>query len=94
MGGDPILLGVPAIRLAQRDPVEADRAAHKDAVPDVPGVLALEGKEPRTPWPEEVGGLALVEHVLLKLLPVVVPAGQDLGHELIEVVPFPLRADA
>src|SRR4029450_4730713 len=81
---DPFLLGSPPLVFAKRDPLDLDGASDEDAGADEPGVLAVEAEQMDAPGPQEVGGLALVENVLLQLSPVVVAPADHLGHEAVE----------
>ena len=65
-----------AVRLADGDAVELDRAADEEAVADEPGVLAALAPERRVERAAQLDLLALVEDVLLQLLPVVVAASR------------------
>src|SRR5262249_13885807 len=68
-----------------RHAVELHRAADEEAVADVPRVLAplAEDRQPR--GAAELEALALVEDVLLQLLPVFVAVRENLTHEPVEV---------
>ena len=78
-------LELPAVRLADLDAVELQRAAHEEAVADVPGVFAALTPDRHTARPAQVNLFALVEDVLLQLLPVVVAMNEHVAHERVEV---------
>src|SRR5262249_17298989 len=58
------------IRLAHGRAVEGERAAHEETVADVPGVLALLAPHGLAARAAQIDLLALLEDVLLQLLPV------------------------
>ena len=74
-----------ALRLGDRHAIHLHRTAYEEAVPDVPRVLAALTPEVGPIRPADVDALALVEHVLLQLLPVLVALRQHLAHEGIEI---------
>src|SRR5207244_11937461 len=79
-------LVLSAIRFANRHAVEFERAADEIAVANEPAVLALLAPDHSLAGPAQVYLLVLFEDVLLKLLPVVVAAGEHPLHEGVEVV--------
>src|SRR5262249_30604521 len=83
---EKFVLVFPAVRVADRDAVELDGAAHEVAVANVPGVVVALAPQRRAGRPADVDRLPLVEDVLLQLLPVVVATLEDLPHEGVEVV--------
>ena len=79
-------LVLSAIRFANRHAVELERAADEIAVANEPTVLALLAPDRLMAGSTQVYLLLLFEDVLLKLLPVVVAAGEHPLHEGVEVV--------
>jgi hypothetical protein len=65
--------------------VDLERAADEEPVADVPGVVAPLAPDREARGAAQLELLALVEDVLLQLFPVVVPAGDHLVHERVEV---------
>src|SRR4029077_15892489 len=74
-----------AVTIANLDAVELQWAPDEEAVADEPGVFAALAPDLRAAGAAHVEGLALVEDVLLQLLPVLVALRADLLHERVEV---------
>src|SRR5262245_16868051 len=78
-----------AVRVADLDAVEPERAPDVHPVPHVPGVVAPGAIERRPAGAEDFEGFGLVQDVLVERLAVDLPAGQDLLHEDVQLVPGP-----
>src|SRR6185436_13515983 len=74
-----------AVAFADGRAVGLHRALDEEPVADEPGVVALFAPEAQAGGPVEDDLFALVEDVLLELLPVVVAPGDDVFHEGVEV---------
>src|SRR5207248_11182265 len=72
---------LPAVRLTDLDAIDLHRAADEEAVPDVPIVLPPLAPDRHLVRAVQLELLALVQDVLLQLLPVVVALREHVAHE-------------
>ena len=85
LASQPVGLGLAALGLAQRDPVYPQRTPDEHALAQEPRVVVPEAVEPGAARTGQVERFALVEDVLLELLPVLVATRQYPFHQAVEV---------
>src|SRR5690606_10308175 len=81
----PVGLGLSPIGFRNLHAVGPHRTSHEDPVAHEPRMLAAESVEALAARAVQVERLALLEHLLLQLPPVLVPLLERLCHELVEV---------
>src|SRR5262249_17188656 len=82
---NPLLLGLASIGFGNGDAIGFERALDEHSVARKPGVLALRSPDRPCTGSGDLDRLALFEHVLLQLFPVVIASFQDARHERIEI---------
>src|SRR6185436_9292503 len=79
-----VLLLAPLV-LGGGDAIRSNGTADEETLADEPRVLAVEAVDRHAVRRGHLKALALLEHILFELLPVVVAAGEDLRHQFVEV---------
>jgi hypothetical protein len=82
---DPERFSLAPVLLADGHAIDAQRTLDEHAVARKPGGHALPAVQQRCAWSDQLKALALLEHVLLQLFPVLVASLEHPRHEGIEI---------